>query len=243
MIVLIVIQCIVCYFIGNINPAILLGKAYGIDIRKEGSGNAGTTNVMRTIGKKAGIITFVIDVLKGYLSCVLMLILFRIIDYKIFIGIVLPSDIIVFFTHSRSFADLTFMYGLFVIVGHMWPIIYKFKGGKGVATTFGVFLAFDWLFALILLAIVLICTLITKRVSLAVIIACICIFPINYLLDHLYSLTGYYYNTIMIKYPTTLAVIIILIIIKHIPNIKRLIRGQEPKMSFGSKDKQKTDNV
>jgi glycerol-3-phosphate acyltransferase PlsY len=186
-----------CYVIGNINPAILIGRAYGVDVKREGSGNAGMTNVMRTVGKKAGVITFVIDVLKGFVPTLA-------------------------FTYlaGPSFGMLC---GALAIIGHIWPILDGFSGGKGVSTCFGVMLAFDARLALILLAIVLLGALVTKRVSAGTLIGCACGVPISYVLDPMNTLA--------------MLAIIVLIVIGHRANIVRLIRGTEPKMSFGSKDR------
>jgi glycerol-3-phosphate acyltransferase PlsY len=186
-----------CYFIGNINPAILIGRARGVDVKREGSGNAGMTNAMRTIGKKAGVLTFLIDVAKG----------------------MAPTLV---FAHiaGMSFGMLC---GVLVVVGHIWPAVYGFGGGKGVSTCFGVMLAFDFRLALILLALVLAGALASKRVSVGTLAACACAVPISYFLDPMETLA-------------TLA-IVALIVIGHRGNIVRLAHGTEPKMSFGSKDR------
>jgi glycerol-3-phosphate acyltransferase PlsY len=187
-----------CYLIGNVNPAILIGKAYGVDVKREGSGNAGMTNVMRTVGRKAGALTFVIDVLKG----------------------LLPTLILIHIA-GASFGALC---GILVIIGHIWPVAYGFSGGKGVSACFGVLLALDARLALILIAIVLLGAAATKRVSAGTLIACACAIPIAYFLNPADVLP--------------MLAIIILIVIGHRANIERLIKGTEPKMSFGNKDKQ-----
>jgi glycerol-3-phosphate acyltransferase PlsY len=195
--VLLVAVAVGCYFIGNINPAILIGRAYGVDVKREGSGNAGMTNVMRTVGKKAGVFTFAVDVLKGFVPVLALI--------------------------QVAGAPFGVLCGVLVIVGHIWPALYGFSGGKGVSTCFGVMLAFDVRLALILLAIVLIGALVTKRVSAGTLIACACGAPLSYLLDPMDT-------------PGMLA-ILILIVIGHRGNIVRLVRGTEPEMSFGSKDR------
>ncbi|MDR1043400.1 MAG: glycerol-3-phosphate acyltransferase, partial [Clostridiales Family XIII bacterium] len=93
---LIVCITVGCYFVGNINPAILIGKAYGVDVKREGSGNAGMTNAMRTIGKRAGVLTFVVDVAKG----------------------LIPTLVVTHFA-GASFGMLC---GVLVVVGHIWPV-------------------------------------------------------------------------------------------------------------------------
>ena len=197
---LLVILVIASYLIGNINPAIIMGKMYGLDIRDSGSGNAGTTNVLRTIGKKAGVITFVVDVLKGVV-CTLLPLLF----------ISLP---------------VALLCGVAVIVGHMFPVFHGFRGGKGVATTFGALLGINVLLALALIAIFIVVVLIFKRVSLGVIVALIVAVPIGGLFNELY--------------PLWILIFAVLIVFKHRQNIVRLVKGVEPKISIGSKEKKET---
>ena len=199
-VIIILLGMIISYFVGNISPAIILGKIYGVDVRSEGSGNAGTTNVLRTVGKKAGVITLIIDILKGF-------------TVSFVAGFVAPGITFPMFC------------GICVVIGHMWPIVFGFRGGKGVATTFGFLLASQPVLALILLAIVAVGLLISRRMSVGVICAIIVAIPIGYLFDH--------QNLIWIS------IIAVLIIIKHKSNIKRIISGIEPKMSFGDRDKKK----
>lgn len=139
------IVLMVCsYFIGCISPATIVAKANGIDIRKEGSGNPGTTNVLRTLGKKAAAVTLIIDILKGAVP--------------VLIG---------------AFAGPVFAFGCgtMAMIGHVWPFQFKFKGGKGVATGIGVILAVNPLLGLMLLIIFAIVVAITRYVSLGSCIA------------------------------------------------------------------------
>ena len=127
------------YFIGNISPAILLGRAKGIDIKKEGSGNAGTTNVLRILGKKAAVTTLIIDILKGTAAVVL--------------GGTLFGEQVACLCVAAVFC------------GHVWPAFFGFKGGKGVATAFGALMGFDYRMGLTALLIVAIGVLVSKRMS------------------------------------------------------------------------------
>jgi glycerol-3-phosphate acyltransferase PlsY len=190
---------IVSYLVGNISPAIILGRIYGVDIRKEGSGNAGTTNVLRTIGKKAGAVTFIVDVAKGFLPA--------------------------FFAGHFVGAIFGMACGTMVVLGHMWPALYQLRGGKGVATTFGVLLALQPLLALALIGMVILVVLICRMVSVGVCLAALCAAP-----------AGLLYG---IEYAVWLLVIALLIIVKHIANIRRVFSGEEKKLSFGNRDKQK----
>ena len=169
-----VIWVTAAYFIGNISPSILLGKAKGVDIKKEGSGNAGTTNALRVLGKKAAVITLIIDVCKG-------------------------------------------------VCGHVWPCFYRFKGGKGVATAFGAILAVQWYLALMELLVVAIGLAATQRMSVGSLLAAAAFPLLCWLFEPGFLPVG--------------CVMAVIIIIKHIPNIKRLIKGQEPKM-FSKKEEQ-----
>lgn len=127
------------YALGNISPSILLGKAQGIDIKKEGSGNAGTTNALRVLGKKAAVITLVVDIMKGVIAVLLGM-------------------------HFGNYTIGT-VCALAVFCGHIWPCFYRFKGGKGVATAFGAILAVNWQLALMELAVVAAGLLVSKRMS------------------------------------------------------------------------------
>jgi len=197
---LLVLAAVCAYFAGNINGAILIGKAYGVDVRKEGSGNAGTTNALRSLGKKAGAVTFATDVAKGWA---------------------------VFFlaSHFGSIA-LAYLCGLCVVLGHIWPVTLGFKGGKGVATTFAVLLAAAWPFALILLGVVALFIAIFRRVSLAVLIA------VATGLVLCFSRAGGLAAGIDALW---LVVLFALIVWMHRANIGRLLRGEEPKLTLGSR--------
>ena len=116
-----------------------MSKAKGIDIRKEGSGNPGTTNVLRTLGKKSAALTLFIDALKGVVA--------------VLAGRLLDGE------------TLAMVCGIAVLAGHIWPAFYKFKGGKGIATGLGVLLAFDWRIGLISLGIAAMGMLLSRRVS------------------------------------------------------------------------------
>ena len=187
-----VLLLVVAYLVGNISPAILLGKLYGVDIKKEGSGNAGTTNVLRVLGKKSAVITLVIDILKGFIATWLG---FTLGDYR-----------------------LGTLCAVAVFCGHIWPCFFHFKGGKGVATAFGAILAVNWHLALVVLAVVAIGVLLTRRMSVGSLLGAASFPVLAWFLEPGFVIPG----TIMA----------IIVIVKHRSNIKRLLRGEEPKMSF-----------
>ncbi|MCL1808613.1 MAG: glycerol-3-phosphate 1-O-acyltransferase PlsY [Clostridiales bacterium] len=142
---------VISYFLGNISPAIILGRMSGVDIRKEGSGNAGTTNVLRVLGKKAAAVTLVIDVAKGAVAVLLAMWLFG--------------------------QDVAMVCGIAAFCGHIWPAAFKFKGGKGVATALGVIVATAPALGCAVLAFALVIIAATKRVSAGAVCAAL-VFPV-----------------------------------------------------------------
>ncbi len=199
-----VICFLVGYFAGSISPATVAGKMYGIDIRKEGSGNPGTTNVLRTLGKKAAAVTLVIDVLKGYLPAAAA-------------GLLVSETALIAAATGA-------------ILGHMWPVFFHFKGGKGVATTFGAIMAFDWRVGLFALVFALLGVFLTKRVSCGSIAASIA-FPIA-----AYLFINRFPGSLGWEYLWA-AALGILIIWRHRSNIMRLIKGEEPPLGLLSRKK------
>lgn len=193
---------IAAYLIGNISPSIIMAKMKGIDIRKEGSGNAGTTNALRVMGKKAGLITLVVDILKGTVAVIL--------------GCLIAG-------HLGGMICV-----IAVFCGHVWPVFFGFKGGKGVATAFGALLGLNPLMAVSVLAVVVVFVIITKRMSVGSILGAASFPFISFFMERDFVIFG-----------TVLAVIVI---VKHRANIKRLIRGEEPVMSiFDKADKNRED--
>ena len=140
---------VIAYLIGSINSSILISRiVMGKDIREVGSGNAGATNMLRTMGKKYAVITLVLDILKGVVAVGISLLLIR--------SSVLP-----------------YIAGVCVVLGHNFPIFFGFKGGKGVATSLGVVMMLDWKVGLIVLATSVVIIAITRYVSLGSIVAAI----------------------------------------------------------------------
>lgn len=145
---IIAVTAVISYLIGSINTSISLSMAIsGEDIRKSGSGNAGATNMLRTYGKKMGVITLILDVLKGVL---VVLITRR----------VMPD-----------IAYLPYIAAVCVVLGHNFPIYFGFKGGKGVATGLGVVMMLDWKIGLCLLVGAVLVMAVTKYVSLGSVLA------------------------------------------------------------------------
>ncbi len=206
--VICVFLCIIIpYLLGSINPAIIFSKLfYHDDIRSHGSGNAGATNTLRTYGKKMAIIIFAYDMLKAAIAV-------------LFGYLIMPN------TLGASIA------GLFVILGHMFPIYYKFKGGKGVSCACMVVLLLSPISFLILIPLFIAIVLMTRYVSLGSIMA-IMLFPL--LNNAFYPLNP----------DVTLSAIVIMcfVVFMHRGNIKKLLEGKESKISFKKTEKHDADN-
>ena len=200
------IVAIIAYLIGSINFSVILSKKMaGFDLRDKGSGNAGTTNVLRTVGKKAAIITLICDILKG-----VVVILIAILANKLVEG--------------SNGALLVQFAGVAVILGHTFPIFFKFKGGKGVATSLGVLIMSNWQIGLICLVFALILIALTQMVSVGSIAAAILYPVLTLFIPQNYIIPGNY-----LIYSVLLAIIIVF---NHRENVKRLLKGTENKISF-----------
>ena len=149
MVMQIILFIVLAYLIGSISPALLVGKIfYNTDIRTMGSGNLGTTNTFRCLGKKAGVIVFVLDISKGIIATML------------------PSLVL-------GRVEYLSIFGAFAMIGHVYPIFANFKGGKAVATGSGVFIFLYPTLSLILVAIFFSTLFITGYVSLGSILICL----------------------------------------------------------------------
>lgn len=150
-IVIVVALLIAAYLFGCIESGYVVGKLQGLDIRDYGSGNAGTTNVLRVLGKRKALFTFLGDGLKGLIPVLLMKYLF---------GPMLGFD-------TEMIQVVSLLTGLAAVMGHDFPVFLKFKGGKGIATTGAVMMAFDWRMGCLSLLIFIVITAATRYVSLA----------------------------------------------------------------------------
>lgn len=201
------------YLIGSIPFGLILTKVFlRVDIRKEGSGNIGTTNVLRTGNKALALLTLLLDSGKGAFA----VFLFAFIPY-------FYMDLAVYFISN----NLTTLAAFGVILGHCFPIWLKFKGGKGVATALGVLLATVPYAGLAACVAWLVTAKITKISSLSALVA-VAIAPIVTLIVYGATLA------------VTCALITLLVWVRHKDNIKRLLKGEEPKIGSGKK---KEDNI
>lgn len=201
-----IVMAIIAYLIGSVNFSVILSKKMaGFDVREKGSGNAGTTNMLRSVGKKAAAITLICDILKGVISIGIAIILGKIIE-------------------DSNGALLVQIAGVAVILGHTFPIFFKFKGGKGVATSLGVLVMSNWQIGLICLVFALILIILTQMVSVGSIAAAILYPVLTLFIPENYIVSGSY-----LIYSIILAVIIVF---NHRENVKRLLNGTENKISF-----------
>lgn len=200
-----IIIFLVCYLIGSISPAIIVcKKVKNADIRELGSKNAGATNAIRVLGKKLGITVFVLDMIKGimaYFLTALLLLIFKT-------------------PYTETYKTLVV---LSVMIGHMYPIYYSFKGGKGVTVFLATCLVIDTKATLVCLAVGLIIIAVTRWVSLGSICG-----------SALVAILSIFMNTNF--NPIIIIICSILVIYKHRANIGRLIAGTESKL-FAKDDK------
>ena len=216
---------IIAYLIGSFNPAIVITRLKtGKDIRTMGSGNAGFTNVLRSVGKGPAIATIALDYLKGTVG---VLIGWWIFSQLTVTNEVSPTEYVIY---GRYLA------GLFVILGHSFPIYYGFKGGKSVVTANALMLVVDWRVFLMILGTFLIIFFLTKLISLGSII-CAALYPvytalITYFCDYLPNLgTENELRFRFVLISTACAFVVgALVIFRHKDNLKRLINGEEKRI-------------
>jgi len=212
-VVLYVAVLLIAYFLGNISPSTIIAKAHGIDIKKAGSGNAGTTNALRVLGKKAGALTLVIDVCKGVCAVLIgKFVGLRYAQLALAAANLYGMDIIMD-AWSTMFAMGC---GLFVMLGHIWPLLLKFKGGKGVATAFGVLVTLNPWMGLAALGVVIIVVLITRMVSAGSACGALAVPFLAYFLMPEFVVIGSF--------------MALIVLIKHRANIKRIINKTESKL-------------
>jgi acyl phosphate:glycerol-3-phosphate acyltransferase len=202
------ILLILAYLLGSISTAVMVSKAFfGIDIREHGSGNAGATNTMRILGKKAGIGVLLVDVIKGLLAVKL--------------AYLLP------FTYANPihFLNLQVALGVVAVIGHIFPIWANFRGGKGIATLFGMIIAIQPIAALCLVGVFVLILFFTQYVSLSSIAASLA-FPLLILV--IFNEPGIMYRLFAIAAA-------LMVVLTHHKNINRLIKGNESKMPIFKK--------
>lgn len=216
----------IAYLLGSLNIAIITTKLFtGKDIRTMGSGNAGFTNVMRSVGSVAGVITFVGD----FMKCV--------------VAVIVGG--LIFSTMTSDTANVTelagygkYLGGMFSFLGHLYPVYFKFKGGKGVVTMAALIAVINFpafIPTLLTFAIIFICT---KIISISSIIAAVVLATSNFLVLYLYNFKQI--GEVSFEYVAFVSIMTLVmcavVIIKHKDNIKRLIKGEEKKLTLKKKE-------
>lgn len=206
------ILILLAYLLGSIPTAVWVSKYFfDIDIRSYGSGNAGATNTFRVLGAKAGSFVFFVDMLKGFLA----------VDLAYFIA--------KYQTDSIALTNFQVLLGIAAVVGHIFPIWANFKGGKGIATLFGMILAIQPLVAVCLIVVFMLMLFMTRYVSLSSITASIA-FPV---------MIFFIFREPEIMYRFFALATAILVVLTHHKNINRLLSGNESKVPlFKKKDKE-----
>ncbi|MBN1623067.1 MAG: glycerol-3-phosphate 1-O-acyltransferase PlsY [Clostridia bacterium] len=210
-ILFLIISAVVGYALGSVNSSVIVGKMHGVDIRTKGSGNAGLTNTLRVLGKKAAILVLAGDILKGVIA--------------VLAGILFSG-----WVAGTLGAYYPVIAGTLAVIGHNWPVYFNFKGGKGILTTATVIFMVDWKIGLTVLVLFVIIVFVTRYVSLGSIIGALVVPPAALIFGH---------DLVFIIFMLVLAA---LAIFRHSANIKRLIKGNENKLSFKGKQRDGSEN-
>lgn len=196
-----IVVVLAAYLLGSIPAGYLVGRARGLDIRREGSGNIGATNALRVLGKPAGIFVMIVDGLKGYAACVW------------------ATDLVLGLCGASGDPGLhRVLAGIAAVLGHNYTCWLNFKGGKGIATSAGVYFALSPLSAAIAVGSWILVVAITRIVSIASITAAV-VLPVSVWMSH---------PSLLLKIATTL--LGLMAIYKHKGNIQRLRAGTEPRI-------------
>ena len=201
-----ILVAVIAYAVGSVNFSIIFSKKFaGFDVREKGSGNAGTTNMLRSVGKGLAALTLVCDILKGVVAILIALGIGKIAED------VMPEILVQ-------------IAGIFAVIGHTFPVYFGFKGGKGVATSLGILLLVNWQIGLICLVFALVLMALSRMVSLGSIMAAV-LFPVltifiteNYIVEGNYIIFG--------------IIMAVIVIFNHRENIKRIYNGEENRLSF-----------
>lgn len=213
------LAAIIPYMLCGVNTAIIVTKIKsGKDIRELGSGNAGLTNTLRTQGKLAALFVLIGDILKGVLSIIIVHLIFR---------YILGIDT---YSHESGWCWVNYLSGVFAVLGHVFPLYYGFKGGKGILVTFAAMLAINWLAGVIPFVFFVIIVAISRYVSLGSIIAA-AVYPFTVLTLSLLQNDSSAWICFALS-----GMIGIMLIFMHRENIKRLANHTEKKLGQKSSE-------
>lgn len=222
MVIVFLLGCLlVGYLLGSVNGSIIVGRCMGIDIRSQGSKNAGATNALRVLGKKAAALVFLFDFFKAVLAVLLARFAA---GWMLSLGVLQESNAADFSLYGQYLA------GLGAVLGHNFPLYFHFKGGKGILASWGVIMILDYRIAIALVIVFILVVWATRYVSLASITSAILypLFVIAFNAGDLQPGTAYYIALSLI--------ISILAVYRHRANIARLTSGTESKLG-AKKDK------
>ena len=218
MTIALIISAIISYLLGSLNFGIIISKSLNKDdVRSHGSGNAGSTNMLRNYGKKHAVMTIIGDMLKVAVAIFISFVIVRKMGNISLAenggSLILGIDARMF---TKSFA------GLFCVLGHIFPCFFGFKGGKGVASAFGFIVVTNWHVGLLALGVWLVMAFLFRYSSLAALTAAVSVPVFSFfMVEPVYAL---FYSFIAV-----------LVIIRHHANIRRLFRGEESKITFKKK--------
>jgi len=193
------------YLLGSLNTSVIVGKIYGKDISSHGSKSAGLTNTLRVLGKSAAVLVLMGDILKGVISCL--------------IGMRL--DVYVYSGEAKTCVSLMAA-GAGAVIGHNWPIYFRFRGGKGILTAVTVMFMFNWVMAATSLGVFTVIVALTRYVSLGTICATALFVAISF--SPMFGNTIYFHIFAFLM--------AFMLIFKHRENIQRLLSGTENRLTY-----------
>ena len=219
------LTAVAAYLLGSVSFAIIVTKGFtGKDIRAYGSGNAGATNVLRSQGKLPALLTFIGDLLKSMLSVLIGGWLLQALQLSP--ATAAEAGLLMYNTENLQIIG-SYLAGVCCILGHLYPLFFGFRGGKGVMVTLGMMLLLDWKTALILLGLFVVILLITRMVSLGSCIVAALLPVVTYVMRTFV----YHQEWPTVTFCTVAAgVVTVIILAKHSENIKRIVKGTESKM-------------
>ncbi len=200
-----------CYLMGSVIFGVIISRVFtGNDVRKSGSGNAGATNVARTIGLGAAVATFALDAIKCAVAILIC---------KFLILVPIAKNVAV--PELLDIEYMQYLLGFFAMLGHSYPIFFKFKGGKAVASSVGVMFCIDWKVAIFVLVIFCLAIILTHIVSLGSVLGAVQFVMVTFIYNSDKSILMHLYVTALS------ALVASLVILRHMENIKRLLKGEE----------------
>lgn len=226
------------YLIGSVNLSIILGKLMGKgDIREQGSGNAGTTNTLRVLGKGPAALVLIFDICKAVIAILIAKGIFALTGVEALVYPLIPEDAVtllpITLVHNIQYELGILLAALGAILGHNFPIYYGFKGGKGIATSLGAILMIEWQIGLVCLIFGLALILLSRMVSLGSICTAILYPVLVWVMGDVFG-TSFEAKLVYVIFAVCIAA---LAIFRHRSNIKRLLDGTENKLWKTKKEK------